>query len=405
MARPPTPIGDYGRINTREVTVTKADGTTMTRWEARTLFRMKDGTVKDVMRRGTSKSNATTRLKERLRVLAGEVRGDEVTPDTRIAKIAELWMQELDRAAGFGTLAHGTVRNYKSHLRNWILPGIGELQAREVRTRACDALIKRAHDKASYATAKGVRNALAGLCAFAVRNEAMDINPVKSVSRLVNDTPKEVVAMNLEQRVDLGRKLREFAAKHQRDSMDRSLGERGKVWLSLPDVYEAMLSTGVRLGELLAIVGDDVNTTDGTITVGYHIVRVTGQGLVRQKLRKGRKQGLVLKVPSWSVPMWRRRKLASGGGPVFPSWRGQWLDPSNTIHRVREAFDVCGFEWVTSHVFRKTVATIMDEADLPASAIADQLGNTAAVVERHYRAKRAVNEAGAQALEKAFEAG
>jgi integrase len=152
----------------------------------------------------------------------------------------------------------------------------------------------------------------------------------------------------------------------------------------------------------LAVTGEDVDTTAQTVTIGHHIVRITGKGLVRQQLRKGRKSGIVLKVPSWSMPMWRRRKLASGGGPVFPGWRGGWLDPSNTIHRVREAFDECGYEWVTSHVFRKTVATIMDEAGLPTSAIADQLGNTQAVVDKHYRAKRAVNEAGAAALEGAF---
>lgn len=54
---------------------------------------------------------------------------------------------------------------------------------------------------------------------------------------------------------------------------------------------------------------------------------------------------------------------------------------------------------MTSHVFRKTVATVLDEADLPTTAIADQLGNTRAVAEKHYRRKRAANQANADALE------
>lgn len=59
-------------------------------------------------------------------------------------------------------------------------------------------------------------------------------------------------------------------------------------------------------------------------------------------------------------------------------------------------------------MFRKTVAAIMDEVGIPASAIADQLGKTQAVVDNQYHAKppvnakRAVNEAGDEALEGSF---
>ncbi|MFF5989487.1 tyrosine-type recombinase/integrase [Prauserella flavalba] len=137
----------------------------------------------------------------------------------------------------------------------------------------------------------------------------------------------------------------------------------------------------------------------GLSDVDHHIVRVKGVGLVRVAKRKGKRAGLTLQVPEWSVPMLRRRKLASGGGPLFPSANGEWLDPSNVIHRIQEAFAAVGYGWVTSHVFRKTVATVLDEADLPTSAIADQLGNTPAVVEKHYRRKRVVNDGNVAALE------
>ncbi|WP_103335199.1 hypothetical protein [Amycolatopsis sp. CA-126428] len=50
-------------------------------------------------------------------------------------------------------------------------------------------------------------------------------------------------------------------------------------------------------------------------------------------------------------------------------------------------------------MFRKTVGTVLDEADLPITAIADQLGNTPAVAERHYRKQRVANVGNAAALE------
>ena len=54
---------------------------------------------------------------------------------------------------------------------------------------------------------------------------------------------------------------------------------------------------------------------------------------------------------------------------------GGWRDPSNTQADLREAFAHAGFGWITSHTFRKTVATLMDEAGLSARAAADQLGH------------------------------
>lgn len=401
MGRPPTPVGSYGAIKTRDVSYVR-NGKKVPRFEARTLFRMGDGSVKDVSRTGNSRTNAEHRLKEHLTELAEEVRGGEISKDTRMWRIAALWLDELDRQAKQGTLAAGTARNYRSHWDNWIKPRIGELQAREVRAMTCEKTIQNAHDKQSFATAKGVRAALRSLCAFCVRYGAMDRHPAKDTSRLVNTDPKEIRAMTLEERLELARELTKFAEKRQVDKRGRKLGRRAAVWLSLPDVYEAMLSTGVRLGELLAIMPENVDTTEKTVTITHHVVWVKGTGLVRQQLRKGREEGIVLRVPLWSLPMWRRRKIASGEGPLFPGYRGGLLDPSNTIHRIREAFNECGFAWVTSHVFRKTVATIMDDAGLPTSAIADQLGNDVNTVLKHYRAKRVVNEQGAEVLEGMF---
>lgn len=69
------------------------------------------------------------------------------------------------------------------------------------------------------------------------------------------------------------------------------------------------------------------------------------------------------------------------------------------IHRIRGAFADVGYGWVTSHAWRKTVVTILDEADLPTTAITDQLGNTPAVVEGHYRRKRESNHQARVALD------
>jgi integrase len=60
---------------------------------------------------------------------------------------------------------------------------------------------------------------------------------------------------------------------------------------------------------------------------------------------------------------------------VFPAQLGGLRDPSNTNADLRDALDLAEFDWVTTHTFRKTVATWMDEAGLSARAAADQLGH------------------------------
>lgn len=62
------------------------------------------------------------------------------------------------------------------------------------------------------------------------------------------------------------------------------------------------------------------------------------------------------------------------GTPVFPDTRGGYRDPSNTRRDIRDARGE-EFSWVTSHVYRKTAATMLDEAGLTARQIANQLGH------------------------------
>jgi integrase len=391
MPRPPTPVGTYGEINVKLLGPKK--------YEAEAYFRMGNGHSKRVSRRGPTRTAATNRLKDAMANLASEVRGDMISSTTRITRIAHLWHEELEREAKVGDRSANTVRNYWSAWTNWVLPATGELQARELTVTTCDKLVKKAHDARSYDTAKSVRAVLGGICAYAVRHGAMTINPVRSVGRLARGQRKEVVALSLSQRQDLLAKLDELALRKQVDTCGRRLGRRGRVWLELPDVVRAMLATGVRLGELLALSGEDIDPTKRTVSIGCHLVRVTGVGLVRVPNRKGNGRGLLLRVPQWSVSMLRRRKSAVGSGPLFATGNGTWLDPSNVIHRIREGFADCGYEWVTSHVFRKTVAAVLDEADLPLTAIADQLGNTPGVTETHYRPPKVTNDASAAALE------
>ena len=102
--------------------------------------------------------------------------------------------------------------------------------------------------------------------------------------------------------------------------------------------------------------------------------------------------------------MLRRRKLAAGGrGPVFPDSAGGWRNPSNTSRDLRNARGSEEFAWVTSHVFRKTVATLISEATTSELA-SRQLGHSSSQVTRdHYIAKPPISADLSELLERLAE--
>lgn len=90
-----------------------------------------------------------------------------------------------------------------------------------------------------------------------------------------------------------------------------------------------------------------------------------------------------------------------GPAPVFPDSKGGWRDPSNTLRSLRKARGRGDFAWVTSHVFRKTALTLLDEAGLPARLVADQAGHSqVSMTQDVYMAREAVDGRAAQALDR-----
>ncbi len=84
-------------------------------------------------------------------------------------------------------------------------------------------------------------------------------------------------------------------------------------------------------------------------------------------------------------------------------WRLGRIDKQITRRDVRAALDRAGFDWVTSHSFRKTTATMLDEAGLSARMIADQLGHARpSMTQDVYMGRKAVDARVAEALEDAL---
>jgi adenylate kinase family enzyme len=125
----------------------------------------------------------------------------------------------------------------------------------------------------------------------------------------------------------------------------------------------------------------------GRFTVFSRLLwRTLSRGIARTRLSHGNRESLRMAFFSRnSILLWSLSTYAKNQAK-FASLRGG-----------------DEFAWVTSHVFRKTAATILDEAGLSARRVADQLGHARpSMTQDTYMGRKTVDRRAADALEGAL---
>ncbi|WP_245992814.1 site-specific integrase [Prauserella muralis] len=356
---------------------------------ARTLFRDYDGRTKQVERWGKTKGQAERNLKRALKERAG-AGGDGITSETRLREIAQVWLADVRRDVDSGDKSPGTGETYASILHRCVLPGVGELRVREATVSRIDRFLTAVAANIGVPTAKTARSVLSGIMGYAARYGATDMNPVRDTRPLSNGRKNAARALTRQER-------QQWLSQLEAD-------EKAVRW-DLPDLSRFLMATGVRIGEALALYWEDVDLANGVVEIKYTVVRVKGHGLIRKPTKTAAGER-VLPLPSWAVDMLTKRHRAAreaarpDASPVFASSEGGLRDPSNTRRALRDARGTEGFAWVTSHVFRKTAATVLDDAGLSARKIADQLGHAQpSMTQDVYLGRKLASREAAQALE------
>jgi integrase len=116
-----------------------------------------------------------------------------------------------------------------------------------------------------------------------------------------------------------------------------------------------------------------------TVTVTGKVIRVAGEGLRRVDETKSAAGRRTVPLPRFAVEMLRKRRGLPYLGEqtvIFPSTAGTLRDPNNFGKEWRTARKELGVPEVTTHSFRKTVATLIDDEGLSARIGADHLGHS-----------------------------
>lgn len=383
MARPRTPIGTFGQISFASETTT-----TVT---AHTRFRDYDGRLRPVQATGSTRKQAEHNLKEvlarRSRIASGST---DLSGDSTFKRLVEIWLEDLD----LQELAFSTRELYARDMRTLVLPAFKDYTLREISIMMVDRYLKKlAKESLSKAQhAKVVLNLALGL---AVRYEAIERNPVRSVQRL-RKPKKAVNALTIEELEAVRAAVRAWsAAKRPGPKPD------GQV----EAVIEVMIGTSGRIGEALAIRRRDIDDTGKRMTVHLDgtIITPMNRPQFRQDHPKTSESSRKVAVPHFTAAVIRKRLAEVPADPeqlIFFSRNGTPLSANNVRRTLRAALKEAGLDRVTPHAFRRTVATTL-EKQAGAELAAEMLGHTSTVItKKHYIARAdAVNEVTAEILE------
>jgi len=347
-------------------------------FRSRTRIRDRDGIPREVTATGTTKSAAERALRGKLVDRLPPTR-QAISASTTMASLAETWIAFLRSE---GRIENTTINEYERVINNTVLPELGGLRLREATTSRLDGFIVGVRAKSANRQRKA-KVVLGAMLDMAVRHDALVVNPVRQTARVARPkTETKALSVN-----DL-RMVRE--AVHAWMTSERP---GPKVSNDMADIVDLMLATGGRIGEILALRWTDVDldAERPNLTISGTIKTEPGRGSYRKASPKSDASRRTIVLPPFAVAMLRRRLRSRIAmvDPVFPTRNGTWHQVTNIERRWRRIRKDTGLEWVTPHLFRKTVATLISE-QVDSETASQQLGHSSSSITREFYIVRPV---------------
>lgn len=139
--------------------------------------------------------------------------------------------------------------------------------------------------------------------------------------------------------------------------------------------FVLLLAYGLRRGEVLGLVWEDIDLTDDTLRVGWQLQRIDGQlARVPVKTAAGRRElPLVLIARDVLIEQAQRQAAArtragaswAGNDLVFTTRTGRPVEPRNLVRSFERLIDDAGLRKIRLHDLRHTVATLLKTLRVP----------------------------------------
>lgn len=356
MPRERIPLGQHGEIWYEPV----GD-----RWRALCQYRALDGKLRQLKRMGVSKERARRNLEQAFSGLNLHVGGD-VDDRMLLRRLAELFMEDKAEKLSSGSLAA-----YRSNVAT-IVSTIGGLQIREATPMVLQRFIDDVVAEHGHGAAKTCKTVLSGMFKIAVKNGAINHNPVLELDKVKRPDDAEERAADSIPLDGLGtvfKAIENIPALVRNDEVD---------------LLRFMVGSGLRVSEACGLQWDCVDLDAGEIRVERQAKRVKGKGMRIVPQVKTKASRRRIHIPTATVELLRARKvrqldedLPNPHNLVFPLPSGNIREANLLDRHLRDNRKALGYHDLrfTSHTFRKTCASILEAQGAPTLAIRDYLGH------------------------------
>ena len=358
MPRPRLPSGELGNIDVTRL----ASG----RYQARGSTRDDSGALHRL--RASADSEEAARADLLRQAMALSTGGSStLSPASTIADVVQLWLSQILTRAKTGSLSYSTYESYETTARVIIVPRCGGVRLEQLTVGRCDRILQKILEEETISKARRARAVLSLVCGYAVRDDALDRNPVRDVQRLPT-APRKESALSTAQIIGIRELMEQWR-------VTRDDGPRPN-YRALLDGMEIMLGTSVRIGECLGLRRCDVDMTTlpPALVVNGTIVSNKAQGTHRKDSPKRARQRRNIALPSMAAAAVRRRLALAEPDPeafLFPTRTGRTMSVSNYERLLRSFINDERTELValgvdvgeyTTHIYRRTAATLIERA-------------------------------------------
>lgn len=316
-------------------------------------------------KRVTKYGRTKTEAKQKLDACLADLRAGRMVigPKQTVAEYLIYWLENEHRLQ----IGMVTLQNYRSILRAHLIPAFGHLQLDQLTREHVQAFcVKKLDDGLAPGTIRYVYGVLSGALASAVRNGILARNVCKNVV-LPRITKIKHNVLSKEQAVLL---------------VNAARGRR--LWF----LVLMAITTGMRIGELLALHWEDIDVVNRRVYVHRTVSHITGKGQVERPRPKSassvRKLVLVQAVidgveehkkyiaslRAVSKERWKDLDL------VFPNKDGGYMRAERVRAELRMILMVVGLEPRKFHKLRHSAATILFAAGVNPKVVQEMLGHS-----------------------------
>jgi integrase len=265
------------------------------------------------------------------------------------------------------TKAKGTHRNYARHVRNLLAPKLGWIKLARLDTvQIEDLYLQLAGEGHGTAKIRGAAVALRAALSWALRHKLVAGNMASGkLVPLPAHAKKEIKPLEPEQ-------LAVF--------LEAAKGDR------LHALYMLAVDSGMRQGEMLALVWQDVNFDKGTVTVNRSLEEIGGELSLKEPKTKKSRRTIALSAPTLAALQSHRKAMLAEGNygpdrPVFCGARSRsWLRKSDIYrHSFTKILEKTGLDF-RFHDLRHTCASWLLASGIDVVTIQQRLGHATPVM-------------------------